>query len=152
MNNENLIPISVFNDNLTREERARNASKAGKASAAARRRKKDMKAKMRMLLDMPVNDCSDYNMLASFGIDIEDIDNETLMLVGLFKKAKSGDVQAIKEIRNILGKDIASEELKIRKQELKLKQEAARSGAPGEQELPELISALSRADDEEGSG
>ena len=61
-------------------------------------------------------------------------------------------MQAIKEIRNILGKDIASEELKIRKQELKLKQEAARSGAPGEQELPELISALSRADDEEGSG
>jgi hypothetical protein len=64
------------------------------------------------------------------------------MLVGLFKKARTGDVAAIKEIRNILGRDNSAEELKIRKQELKLKQEAARSGAPGEQELPLLYKAL----------
>lgn len=142
MNEKNLMPVSELNDSLTPEERKRNASKAGKASAAARKRRKDMKARMRMLLDMPVNDCEDYNSLVSFGVDTEDINNETLMLVGLFKKARTGDVAAIKEIRNILGRDNSAEELKIRKQELKLKQEAARSGAPGEQELPLLYKAL----------
>ncbi|MBR2284579.1 MAG: hypothetical protein IJ874_09235 [Ruminococcus sp.] len=108
-----------------------------------------MKAKMRMLLDMPVNDCEDYNSLAAFGVDMENIDNEMLMLVGLFKKAKSGDVQAVKEVRNILGKDNSAEEIKIRKQELKLKQEAARSGAPGEQELSQLFNALLSDDTED---
>lgn len=145
MNNDNLIRP----EDLTPSERRESASKAGKASGASRRRKRDMKAKMRMLLDMPVNDCEDYNSLAAFGVDMENIDNEMLMLVGLFKKAKSGDVQAVKEVRNILGKDNSAEEIKIRKQELKLKQEAARSGAPGEQELSQLFNALLSDDTED---
>ena len=35
------------------------------------------------------------------GLDIEDIDNATLMLVGLFRRAVLGDVQAFKEMRDL---------------------------------------------------
>ncbi|MBE6826376.1 MAG: hypothetical protein E7511_05785 [Ruminococcus sp.] len=118
MNEQNLIRP----EDLTPSERRENASKAGKASAAARRRRRDMKAKMKMILGLPVSDCDNFNTLAVMGIAPEEIDNETLMLVGLFRKAMNGDVQAVREVRNILGKDNDTERLKLQKQQLALQE------------------------------
>lgn len=87
-------------------------------------KKRDMKAKMKMLLELPCT-AEDWNEAAEMGVDMSEIDNETAMLIGLFKEAKSGNVQAVKEIRNILGKDNSSEELALKKKELKMKEEAA---------------------------
>lgn len=142
-NEHNLIPFSERTESEQREIQ----SAGGKKSGETRRRKRDMKAKMRMILDMPVYDCDDFAGMSSMGIDVENIDNETLMLVGLFRKAKNGDVQAVREIRSILGKDHAAAELAIRKEELKLKKEQLQSGVTGEAELPKLFEALSEPEE-----
>lgn len=109
MNEKNLIPFSERTVSKAREI----GSAGGKASAAARRRKRDMKQKMQMLLDLPAG-MDGYNEAAMMGID-GDIDNETVMLIGLFREACAGNVQAVKEIRNIIGKDIPSADLALKK-------------------------------------
>lgn len=98
-NPQNLIP----NSERTPSERRANASKAGKQSAINRRKRKALKQKMQMLLELPVNDSMSVNALSAMGIDEGEIDNATLMLVKLFMTACEGDVAAVKEIRNIIG-------------------------------------------------
>lgn len=120
MNEKNLIQ----NSGRSRDEVEAVNAKGGKKSGETRRKKRDMKAKMKMLLELPCT-ADDWNEAAEMGVDMSDIDNETAMLIGLFKEAKSGNVQAVKEIRNILGKDNSSEELALKKKELKMKEEAA---------------------------
>ena len=122
MNEKNLIPFSERSVSEARESGA----KGGKKSGEVRRKKRDMKAKMKMLLELPCT-ADDWNEAAEMGVDMSDIDNDTAMLIGLFKEAKSGNVQAVKEIRNILGKDNSSEELALKKKELKMKEEASNS-------------------------
>lgn len=122
MNEKNLIP----NSERSPSEVRKNGAKGGKKSGETRRKKRDMKAKMKMLLELPCT-ADDWNEAAEMGVDMSEIDNETAMLIGLFKEAKSGNVQAVKEIRNILGKDNSSEELALKKQELKMKEEASNS-------------------------
>lgn len=130
-NEYNLVPNSERTPSELREQ----TSKAGKASGAARRRKRDTKAKMKMILGLPVSDCDNFNSLSEMGIELGEIDNETLMLVGLFRKAMNGDVQAVREVRNILGRDNDTERLKIQKKQLSL-QEKKLSGELDE-ELPD---------------
>lgn len=137
MNEKNLIP----NSERSPSEVRKNGAKGGKKSGETRRKKRDMKAKMKMLLELPCT-ADDCNEAAEMGVDMSDIDNETAMLIGLFKEAKSGNVQAVKEIRNILGKDNSSEELALKKKELKMKEEAAKSGSSETLEEPQLYKAL----------
>lgn len=134
MNNENLMPISELNDNLTREERERNASKAGKASVAARRRKKSMKQVMDMLLQMPADTRTDYELLVSMGIDLSELEPDTVnnMLIvnaALLRSAKTGDVQAIKELRSII-EDDAYLKHKVKYENSKLKLEKEKISKP----------------------
>lgn len=117
MNDENLIP----NSKRTPSELREITSKGGKKSGESRRRKKSMKEKMQLLLSLPACD-NDLQELEILGVKIEDSDNEMVILKGLFLKATAGDVAAIKEIRNILGKDNSSAELELKKKEFKLKE------------------------------
>ena len=143
MNENNLIPFSERSESEVRELN----SKGGKKSGEVRRKKRDMKAKMKTLLELPCQNSEDFNTVSEFGIDMEEIDNEMVMLVGLYNKAKTGDVQAIREIRNITGKDIASAELEIKKKELKLKEKALHNSTPElEKEEPLLYKALESDD------
>lgn len=139
MNERNLIPAA---HKLTLEEQSR----GGKESVKSRARKKNTKQKLKLLLELP---CHDNNLpdIAAFGVEYEDIDNEMVMLVSLFQKACTGDVQAVKEIYNILGKDNAGAELALRKRELQLKEAAAKSSAPAsDSEMPLLYKALEEED------
>ena len=102
-NERNLIP---FNERTESEQREI-ASKGGVESGKSRRRKKSMKQVMEMLLSMPANTIEDWNTLALTGIDIDEFDTDTLtnLLIinaALLNKAKDGDVNAIKELRNII--------------------------------------------------
>ena len=143
MNENNLIPFSERSESEVRELN----SKGGKKSGEVRRKKRDMKAKMKTLLELPCQNREDFNTVSEFGIDMEEIDNEMVMLVGLYNKAKTGDVQAIREIRNITGKDIASAELEIKKKELKLKEKALQNAGPEfSKEEPLLYNALESDD------
>ena len=117
MNNENLLKP----EDRTPEERRESARNAGKASGEARRRKRDMKSRMKMILSLPAQNTNDWNLAAEMGVELDEIDNEIVMLIGLFLKAKQGDVPAVREIRSILGLDTASKELELKKKELSSK-------------------------------
>lgn len=112
-NEENLIP----NSKRTPSELREIAQKGGKASGKSRRRKKSMKQVMDMLLQMPTNTVADYQMLIDIGIDTNNLDEDTvnnLLIVNaaLLAKAKTGDVNSIKELRSII-QDNAFENHKI---------------------------------------
>lgn len=103
-NKKNLIPQA---HTLTVEE----ASKGGIKSGEVRRKKKALKETMQMLLDLPVSDTKAYNNMSKFGIEIDEIDNNTRLMYSLLKKAFTGDVSAIKEVRSVIGEDINGEAL-----------------------------------------
>lgn len=104
-NEKNLIPYSERSENEARE----NGRKGGIASGESRRRRKLLKDSMNALLELPVSSTKEYNALIKMGIGIEDIDNSQLIVLALFNKAKSGDVAAIKELRNLIGEDSAED-------------------------------------------
>ena len=104
-NEKNLIPYSERSENEARE----NGRKGGIASGESRRKRKLLKDSMNALLEMPVSSTKEYNALIKMGIDIEDIDNSQLIVLALFNRAKSGDVAAIKELRNLIGEDSAED-------------------------------------------
>ena len=79
-NEENLIPM----DERTENEQREIARKGGKKSGEARRRKKDMKAKMKLLLSLQPT-ASQTELLKALGIPEEDADNEMLLLVAMFQ-------------------------------------------------------------------
>lgn len=120
MNEKNLNPIVT----LSKEEAKRRGSKGGKASAESRRRKRDMKAKMKALLELPAA-ANDREQLEALGVAPEDMDNEMVLVMAMFLGAAGGDVKAFDRVIQLLGKDIGHEELALKKRELKLKEQAA---------------------------
>ena len=115
-NEKNLVPF----DERTESEQREIASAGGKASGAARRRKKSMKQKMQLLLSLPAAD-NDQTELTTMGVDPEDMDNEMVLVKALFLAAASGDTRAFDRIQDMLGKSVAREELALKKQEAKRK-------------------------------
>lgn len=99
MNEENLTPFRSVSE--AREK----GRKGGKASGAARRRRKALKESMNALLELPVSNKQDFNAAVKMGIPLEDLDNSQLIVLALFKKAKEGDIAAIKELRSLIGED-----------------------------------------------
>ena len=110
MAQEDLIP---FNE-LTVEEQKKIASKGGKASVKARREKKKIKEQMELLLSLPNKDAKTKKKLKAMGIDIGNIDNQMAMVLSMYQKAISGDVQAATFIRDSMGEKVA-EKVEIRK-------------------------------------
>lgn len=101
-NEENLIPINKRAKSVQREIQ----SKGGQAKADKERKKRLLKDCMLELLELPVAGNKNYNLLARMGLDPENIDNRSLLTVALFRKAvEGGDVNAFKEIRNLIGED-----------------------------------------------
>lgn len=109
----NLIPFSE----RSKEEVRALKSKGGKASVEARRRKKQLKDCMKALLSMPVTDTEEWNKLSVMGVNPSEIDNSMRITVALFLKACDGDVQAFKEIRNLIGEDILTAEYKLKEKQ-----------------------------------
>lgn len=127
MNENNLIP----NSERTPSELREITSKGGKKSGEVRRKKRDMKSCMEMLLQLPPGTRKDYNSLAAAGVNMNTISDDELnnLLVvnaALLNRAKSGDVNAVKELRSIIRDDdylkhkvkYENEKLKIEKQKI----------------------------------
>lgn len=107
-NEQNLKPIHE----LSTEEAKRRGRKGGKKSGEVRRKKRQMKDCMNLLLELPVTSTKDFNKLSRMGIPVEEIDNKMMLVVALFNRAVTlGDVAAVKEIRNIIGDDAASQDV-----------------------------------------
>ena len=101
-NEQNLMPIELVNARKTREERKESASKAGKASGEAKRKRKAMKEQMEMLLSLPFKSKKQLNFIKELGIEENDIDNQMALIVAMYGKALKGDVQAFNTIREVV--------------------------------------------------
>ena len=121
---KNLIP---FNER-TEDEQRKIQSAGGRASGAARRRKRALKEAADLYLSLPVADRRRWNRLAKRGIDPEDIDNQMAMIVGLTDAAAEGDARAGRLIVDILGDETGSAASESREDDpitKSLKEEAA---------------------------
>jgi hypothetical protein len=116
--NKNLIPFNK--SNRSKDEIREINARGGRKSGETRRKKKSMREKMELLLSLPADD-TDADNLKALGISPDDIDNEMIIIKALFDKAASGDINAIREVRNILGVDNAAEDLKLRNKDSKRK-------------------------------
>lgn len=87
-NEQNLIK----NEDLTPEQRRANASKAGKASGEARKRKKLLKECLEELLEKEIA-----------GKDGNTMTGAEAIAVRLFQKALTGDIKAFEVVRDTAG-------------------------------------------------
>ncbi len=97
-NKGNLIP----NSERTPKERKENARKAGIASGAARRKKRDAQAAARLVLGLP---CSKENQafLQKYGVQSEDWTNIVAIMAKAYAKAQEGDVRAMQFLVDAAG-------------------------------------------------
>lgn len=121
MAQNDLIPISQ----RTKDEAKKISSKGGKASGAARRKKRDMKQCMDYLLSLPASTTYDWQLLSDMGVNIyelsaDELNNMLVVNAALVRAAKNGDVSAAKELRSIIRDD---EKLKLDRERLKLEKE-----------------------------
>lgn len=104
-NEQNLRPR-----NLTSEEAVKMGKKGGEKSGKVRREKKLMKDQMKLLLSLPfpdnLKDKSGRSIKETYkqmGIDVDNLDNQMAMMIGLWNKAIKGDIQAITFFRDTMG-------------------------------------------------
>lgn len=71
----------------------------------------DMKDKLMAILDLPCNDSADFDEAVAMGLEHSQIDYCTTMLIGLYNKAKSGNVPAFREVISILDEKQQAAEL-----------------------------------------
>lgn len=101
MAREDLISIG----DRTTEEQQKICSAGGRASGAARRRKRALKDAVDLFLSLPVADTRTFNELTQKGVDPGDIDNQMAMVCGLHARACAGDAKAGKLILEMLGEN-----------------------------------------------
>ena len=96
---DNLIPFSK----RSKEEAREQGRIGGKASGAARRRKRSLKEAADLFLSLPVTDQRTFNAMAKAGVNPDDTDYQMAVIVGLTMKAIKGDAKAAKTVIDLLG-------------------------------------------------
>ena len=90
-------------EDLTSEQLRERASKAGKASVAAKRRKKTMREALEMLMYKTELNEQTKQMLKAEGVSEDDLNHQMVITRSLIAKAESGDVQAYNAICAMIG-------------------------------------------------
>lgn len=99
-NDDNLIK----NSDLTPKERWEKASKAGKASVEARRKKKTMREALEMLMyDVELDEMTKQRLKETGIKDPEHFNHQMVITRSLIAKAEAGDVQAYNTICSMIG-------------------------------------------------
>lgn len=75
----------------------------GIASGVAKRRKKLIKETIATILELPVKDKRVKDGLKRIGLTTEDMTQQSLMVLGVMKRAQNGDPYAATFIRDTLG-------------------------------------------------
>ena len=131
MREENLIPQA---HELTVEEQ----SMGGKVSGEKRRRLRDMKSSMNALLRQPAGErAKKYAKLVEDYKEAPTLQDE--MLAALLALALTGDVQAIKQVREIVRDD---DRLKIEQERLKLEKKKLEKNDDGLEKLDEILDQI----------
>ena len=107
-NEQNLIPLNKRTKNEQREYQ----SKGGKKSGETRRQKKAMKETMKMLLNLDLPECETKDLYRSMGIEDEDLNIQTSILVEQTRRAMNGNIESAKFCRDTAGEYIGAEEEK----------------------------------------
>lgn len=105
MSREDLIPFNV----RTEDEQKRIAQMGGVASGVARRRKKSLREAADLYLSMPLRDKRRLNAMLRDGLDVEDVDNQMAIIVGLTKMAQMGDHKSAKVLFGLLDDGFAGD-------------------------------------------
>lgn len=95
---DNLISAEELNSRFSPEERRENARRAGKASGAARRKKKALSECLKLLLSLDMSQ-EDRESAARMGVPDREMHNAMGLALALFKKAAGGDLAALREIK-----------------------------------------------------
>ena len=91
-------------EDLTSEELRNRASKAGKASVEARRRKKSMREALEMMLfDIELDEPTKERLKAQGVTDKKHFNHQMVITRSLIAKAEAGDVQAYNAICAMIG-------------------------------------------------
>ena len=94
---ENLVP---FTGEQSRDEAVKNGKKGGKASGAARRKKKAMREEFEELLSLTLTNPKLIQNLEGLGIPVKkDTTIQTAILAAMIHQAAKGNVKAYREIR-----------------------------------------------------
>lgn len=101
---ENLVSLA----DRTTEEKREIGIKGGKASGEARRRKKNMRECLELLLSLDVKNSKVREQLAKLGVEDEQMTNEMAMMVSALNKATKGDIQAMNFVRDTSGQQITN--------------------------------------------
>lgn len=102
MNDDNLLKMSE----LTPSQRRANASKAGKASAKARRERMAMRDEARFILGLLVDNGEDYTpeaVKSMAELNGKAITIQTAAMLAVANKAIKGDVKALEYLRDTAG-------------------------------------------------
>lgn len=97
---KNLIPMNE----RTKDEQREIASKGGKASGKARRRKRTMKDAAQLILQLPVR-AEQAALLQKYGIPENDCTNLMLIMAKAVQMAADGNLKAAEFIRDTLGEN-----------------------------------------------
>jgi hypothetical protein len=98
-NEQNLIK----NEDLTPEQRRKNASKAGKASAKKRQQNKTFKEIINKFLDGQVSDERLKQQMIEFGFADKEVSNKSCAVFALWKEAIKGNTKAFELMRDTIG-------------------------------------------------
>lgn len=96
-NEQNLIPFNKRSE----EEHREYSSRGGKKSGEARRQKKKMKETINMLLALEMPDSEAKEQLRSLGIEDEDLNVQTQILMQQILKAMKGNLASTEFVRSV---------------------------------------------------
>lgn len=97
----NRFDIGGYTRGLSAEERQANASKAGKASGAARRAHRPMREVLKMLMAMDTSDPDMHEILTSLGL--EPTNDNAVALAQILQATQKREAESARFIRDTLG-------------------------------------------------
>lgn len=93
-----------YNTQVTHEELVANASKAGKASVEAKRKRKSLREKAQLLMSLSIQDPNELSKAQELGLDEKDIDIEMMNLIhmlNIIKKENFNSVGAFNSLKDL---------------------------------------------------
>lgn len=106
MSREDIVRCNAERSSAEAQE---NGRKGGIASGVARRRKRALREAADLYCSLPVRDGRKRNALLRDGLDLDEVDNQMAVIVGLTKAAQAGDAQAAKVLFGLLDEGSAGD-------------------------------------------
>ena len=88
---------------ITKENASEMGKKGGRKSGEVRRRKRDMKTAMKLLLDLGVASPKVQQQMQALGINERDMTNQMAVLLSVLNQAMKGDIKAAEFVRDTAG-------------------------------------------------